>query len=113
MAASPILSTRCTLPEFSLWFGRAQLFAECVRLSGWTWSGRFERDIQLGDIERVKWWAAEDVNFLLHLDDGTVVPMRLHQNAGIWNYQLRDLLGMSGLAQSRDLRVRPRRKKAA
>ena len=113
MDVSPILSTRCSLPGKSLWFGRAELYEERICLSGWTWSGRFQREIPLPVIERVKWWAAEEVNFVLYLCHDRVVPIQLHRNAGIWNYELRDLLGLSGLAQSKDLRVRPRRKEAA
>jgi hypothetical protein len=114
MNADPRLSTRCTIPGLSLWFGKAQLFDDRVRLTGWTWSGRYERVIPLQHIDRVKWWAVmEDVNFLLHLRDGSAVPLYLHRNAGTWNYEVRDLLGLSGLAQSAEACVRPRRELAA
>lgn len=112
MNASPVLSTRCTLPGLLLWFGRAELYPRCIRLVGWTWSGRFERTISLDRIERVRWWAVrEDVNFLLHLADGRGVALQLYRNAGLWNHELHDRLGLSRLAQSSpaDVALRPKR----
>lgn len=114
MTATPILSTRCTLPGQLLWFGRAELYADCIRLVGWTWSGRYQRTIDLDRVDRVRWWAVrEDVNFLVHLENGRGLPLQLHQHAGLWNHELRDRLGLSKLAQSQPASVGSRRKKAA
>jgi len=114
MTATPILSTRCSIPGLLLWFGRAELYADRVRLVGWTWNGRYHRSIALDRIDRVRWWAVrEDVNFLIHLEDGAGLPLQLHQKAGLWNHELRDRLGLSKLAQSEPTGVRRRSKKAA
>mgnify|MGYP006281212211 CR=1 FL=1 len=97
---SPILNNRCRLPHRSLWFGRAILYADHVCVRGWTWRGRYRRIIPLDRIEDVKWWAViDDVNFILHLDDGCAVPLQLQKGAGSWNVQLHDLLGKSMLDQ--------------
>lgn len=111
---NPLLTTRCTLPEERLWFARADLFDDAIRLSGWTWRGRVERRIAIASIDRVQWWAVlKDVNFMLHLADGTSIPMQLHQGAGTWNCKLHDLMGESILAQHELPDVSPGRGVAA
>jgi hypothetical protein len=95
----PILSNRCRLPHRSLWFGRARLYEDRVCIRGWTWRGRYRRVVPLERIEDIKWWAViDDVNFMLHLDDGRAVPLQLMKGAGTWNVELHDLLGKSMLA---------------
>jgi hypothetical protein len=96
---SPLLSNRCRLPRRTLWFGRACLYEDRVCIRGWNWTGRYRRTIPLERIEEVKWWAVlDDVNFLLHLDDGRAVPLQLLKGAGTWNVKLHGLLGQSMLA---------------
>lgn len=96
---SLLLSTRCQLPRRPLWFGRALLYRDRICIRGWTWQGRYRRLIPLERVERVQWWAVlKDVNFLLHLDDGRVVPVQLLSGAGTWNVKLHALLGQSVLA---------------
>jgi hypothetical protein len=100
MSASetPILTNRCCLPHRRLWFGRAFLYADHVCIQGWTWTGRYRRVIPLERIEDIKWWAVvDDVNFMLHLDNGRSVPLQLQKGAGTWNVELHDLLGKSML----------------
>jgi hypothetical protein len=47
----------------------------------------------------VKWWAVlDDVNFLIHLDDGCAVPVQLMRGAGTWNVELHNLLDQSLMA---------------
>jgi len=102
--STPILSTRCTLPGRSLWFGRADLFRDRIRLTGWTWQGQFERVLPLERVEDLQWWAVtEDVNLLLDVRGGREVPLQLHRDAGTWNYTLRDLLGLEKLPQTTGL----------
>jgi len=96
---TPILTNRCLIPHRRLWFGRAYLYTDRIRIQGWTWSGRYRRVIPLERIDDIKWWAViDDVNFLVHLDDGTAVPLQLQKGAGTWNVELHDLLGKSMLA---------------
>lgn len=91
---APLLSNRCVLPHRTLWFGRALLYENRVCIRGWTWRGRYRRVIPLERIDRVKWWAVlDDVNFLIHLDDGGPVPLQLRTGAGNWNVELHNLLG--------------------
>ena len=96
---APLLSNRCRLPRRSLWFGRACLYEDRVCIRGWTWRGRYRRVIPLERIDRVKWWAVlDDVNVLLHLDDGGAVPLQLMKGAGTWNVELHNLLDQSLMA---------------
>ena len=96
---SLLLSNRCRLPRRSLWFGRALLYEDRVCIQGWTWRGRYRRVIPLQRIDQVKWWAVlDDVNFMLHLDDGQAVPLQLLKGAGTWNVKLHCLLNKSLLA---------------
>lgn len=95
---SPLLSNRCCLPHRTLWFGRAYLYPDRVCVCGWTWRGRYRRDVPLERIEQVQWWAViDDVNILLRLDTGRSVPLQLRKGAGTWNARLHDLLGQSML----------------
>lgn len=106
-SASPLLSNRCRLPQRSLWFGRALLYEDRVRIQGWTWVGRYEREISLVRIDRVQWWAViNDVNFLMHLEDGSAVPLQLMKGAGTWNVKLHKMLGQSLLAHHAPCDVR-------
>jgi hypothetical protein len=99
-ASDPLLSNRCRLPHRTLWWGRALLYEDRVCVTGWTWRGRYRRVIPLDRIEGVKWWAVPyDVNFLIRLDGGGGVPLRLVKGAGTWNARLRNLLGEEILAQ--------------
>lgn len=98
---SALLTTRCRVPHRSLWFGRAMLFDDRIRIEGWTWRGRYRDVIPLEDVETVQWWAVlDDVNFVLQLTDGRTVPLQLLSGAGTWNAKLRALLGDSLLARS-------------
>jgi hypothetical protein len=94
-----LLSNRCRVPQRTLWFGRASLYEDRVCIQGWTWRGRYERVIPVARIDRVQWWAViDDVNFLMHLEDGDAVPLQLEKGAGTWNVKLHGLLGQSLLA---------------
>jgi len=100
--AAPLLSTRCRLPQRTLWFGRAVLFPDRVCIRGWHWRGRYRRVIPLERIDEVTWWAVpNDVNFLLHLDTGDAVPLQLLKSAGNWNVKLHGLLGKSMMKHHR------------
>jgi hypothetical protein len=92
----PILSTPCSWPGCSLWFAKALLFRDHVRLEGWSWTGRQARRIPLDEVERVRWWGVSDgVNFMLCLEGGERLPLRLDRGAGTWNCKIHDLLDQS------------------
>lgn len=98
-STSSILSTRCRLPDRTLWFGRAHLCKAGISIRGWTLSGRYERQIPLDRIDEVEWRVGGDrANFFLRLVDGQTVPLQLVHGAGMWNVKLRELLGESVLA---------------
>lgn len=89
----PLLSTRCRLPDRTLWFGRARLFEDRIELSGWTLRGRYGRTVALADVEEVEWWTGEEkVNFALHLKEGRSVPLHLRQAAGTWKFEVQERL---------------------
>lgn len=93
---APLLSNRCSLPHRTLWFGRAFLYEDRVCIRGWTWQGRYRRVVPIERIDRVKWRAVpNDVNLLIHLGNGDIVPLRLRKGAGNWNVELHNLLGQS------------------
>lgn len=95
----PLLSHSCQLPQRSLWFGRARLYEDRVCIRGWTWSGQYRKIIPLTRVDRVQWLAVvDDVNFVLHLNNGRSVPFQLHQGAGTWNVKLHSLLGQRLMA---------------
>lgn len=93
-SVSPLLSTRCRIPGRNLWFARASLYDDAVRITGWRWSGAYDRVVKLSRVERVQWWAVlDDVNFMIHLDEGGVLPLQLYKGAGMWNCKIHELLG--------------------
>lgn len=92
----PLYSHRCSLPHRTLWFGEASLYEDRIHIHGWTWQGRYEREVVVEDIDEVEWRPQpERPNLLLHLEDGTTVPLRLRKGAGLWNAKLHDLLDQS------------------
>lgn len=90
---TPIYSHRCTLPNRTLWFGRASLYEDRVVLRGWTWRGRYHRQISLQRIKEVNWRPVpEGPNLILELHNGSSVALRLQTGGGLWNAKLHDLL---------------------
>ena len=98
--SEPQYSHRCTLPGQTLWFGRASLYEDRVTIEGWTWQGRFEREIAVDRIKKVDWRPRpEGPNLILSLKDGSVEQLRLRKGGGLWNAKLHDLIGQSVLDQ--------------
>lgn len=90
----PLYSHRCTLPNRSLWFGRASLYEDRITIQGWTWQGRYRREIVVNRIEEVDWRPKpEGPNLTLHFEDGRVVRFRLRKGGGLWNAKLHALIG--------------------
>ena len=96
----PLYSHRCTLPDRSLWFGRASLYEDRITIQGWTWQGRYRRSIIVDRIDEVDWRPKpEGPNLRLRLEDESVVRFRLLKGGGLWNAKLHDLIGESVLDQ--------------
>lgn len=92
----PLYTHRCSLPDRTLWFGRASLYETHIHIQGWTWQGRYEREVAVEDIDEIDWRPRpKGSNVALHLDTGEAVAFRLHTGAGLWNAKLHDLLGES------------------
>lgn len=95
-STSPLYEHSCRLPERTLWFGRASLYEDRVTIRGWTWRGRFRRDIPIERIDDLNWRPVPDgPNLVLHLHDGADVAFRLESGAGLWNARLHELIGKS------------------
>jgi len=108
-SSTPLHSHRCSLPHRTLWFGQASLYEDRIHIRGWTWQGRYQREVLVEDIEEVEWRPRpERPNLFLHLEDGKTIPIRLHKGAGLWNAKLHDLLDQSLL----DKRGVPKSRKA-
>lgn len=66
----PILSSSISLTGRTLWFGTAKLYNSHLSISGWGWTGRFEKDIPIGSIRLVeKWSVLKGPNLVIHLSD--------------------------------------------
>lgn len=88
----PLLSSSCSLPERTLWFGKIKLFDDHIFLTGWRWTGRYTRRFELDKLERVQWWSVpEGVNFMFHLENGKRFPLRIEEGAGLWHWKLKEM----------------------
>lgn len=102
VATDPLYSHRCTLSDRTLWFGRAALYEDFVQIWGWTWRGRYRKEIEVDEIDKVDWRPRPGgSNLILHLEDESIFPIRLRKGAGLWNAKLHDLLGQSVLDSRR------------
>lgn len=89
--SSSLLSTRVSLPDQTLWFGRAELHDDYIHVSGWHWTGRHERYIDLDDLERVDTWSRTDgPNMILRTPD-TVQHLQLRKGIMLWHWKLKEL----------------------
>lgn len=99
-ASDPEYTHPCTLPDQSLWFGKASLYKDRIVIEGWTWQGHYQRDIAVDRIVEVDWRPQPSgPNLALSLDDGRAVRLRLEKGGGLWNAKLHDLIGESVLDQ--------------
>jgi len=82
------LSNRCRVDERGLFFSRIQLIFDRLELASWSFSGRFKRTIQLGEVKETIWWTGADhTNLAIHLHDGDVIAIRI-RGAGLWKYEI-------------------------
>jgi hypothetical protein len=107
-ASQPTYRHPCTLPNRSLWFGHASLYEEHIVIEGWTWQGRYRREVLVRRIESVNWRSRlQGPNLELTLDDGSRVSFRLQRGVGLWNAKLHALLGQSMGEGTRPLDAAP------
>lgn len=96
ISSAPLYSHRCTVPDRTLWFGEASLYEDRITVQGWTWRGRYQREIAIDRIDEVDWRPGPNKpNLILRLDDGRDVRIRLQKGGGLWHAKLHDLLGES------------------
>lgn len=93
--SSPLCTVPCQVPGRSLWFGRAKLFDDVIVLSGWEWTGRYERRIPIRKVENAGWYPREQYNLILRLEDDSRRVLDLTRHAGVWYWELKGLLGDS------------------
>ena len=76
LADAPFV-TRFAFRNPSLWWARAQLEPDHLALTGWTWRGRYRRQIPLAGILHVD--AKDDDALVLWLADGEALRLRVEQ----------------------------------
>lgn len=86
-----LLETEALLPDRTLWFGRAELYERGMRITGWTWTGRYDEYIDLGEMDRIETWTrSEGANVLVHTS-GTTHRLRLKSGVMRWHWKLKEL----------------------
>ena len=89
--SSPLLTTSVSLPNRTLWFGTAELYQTGLHISGWQWTGPYEKRIDLAALERVETRArAERPNVRVHTDD-SVHSLHLETGVMLWHWKLKEL----------------------
>lgn len=85
---------RCKLPDEGLFWASMQLFDDQLVLSGWTWSGQYERAISLQHVDEVRWINNPDVpgNLVLCLTSGEMITVAV-KGAGMWKYAIDEQCG--------------------
>jgi hypothetical protein len=90
-----LLTTGFRYQDRRLFFARARLFFDRVELSGWQPGERHLSVIPLDAVRRVDWLPAQaGANVVLHLEDGTSLPLFLEE-ASLWQHLLEHRLRWS------------------
>ena len=99
-----LLRTSCRFADRRLFLGKAVLYRSHILLMGWSGRGRYERRIDLADVERVGWHGvpAPAPNLVLSLRGGTEVCLHVG-GAALWR------LTIEGLINKGSVLPRPRR----
>lgn len=88
MSEAP-LSSPLSLKDGTLWFGEIELHDEKIVISGWTWDGRFEKDIPIRKIKAFETWSnRKGANFRLRLDGEASIKGRIEKGLGLWQNTL-------------------------
>lgn len=86
-----LLESEVSLPDRTLWFGCAELSEQGIRITGWTWTGRYDEFIDLGEVNRIETWTrSEGANVLVHTS-GTTHLLRLKSGVMRWHWKLKEL----------------------
>lgn len=84
----PILSSNLSLTDRSLWFGTLELYPDFLSISGWQWTGPFERHIPIDDIKKiVKGGGHEGPNLFIQTEDEI---LKCHvEGVGFWHQEFK------------------------
>jgi hypothetical protein len=89
--SSPLLTHGVSLLDRTLWFGQAELHETHIHISGWHWTGRYERRIDLDEVQQAETWSrTREANLVLRLDDGNAA-LRLDAGVMLWHWKLKEL----------------------
>ncbi|MFB6229629.1 MAG: hypothetical protein ABEL04_00610 [Salinibacter sp.] len=89
--STAILTSSVSLPGHTLWFGRAKLYDDHIRVTGWHWTGRHEKRIRLDNLTRVDTWSrADGPNMVLRMNDAAEY-LRLEKGIMLWYWKLKEL----------------------
>ncbi len=83
------MNARCRLPDRCLFLGRARLFPEWIRVTGWTWTGRYDRQIPLAEMRSVAWFAGpgRQNGLVFEMRDDSRIPLLLNGSL-LWKFAL-------------------------
>lgn len=83
------LDTRCRFPDRRLFLGRARLSPDAIRITGWTWRGRYDRRIRLAEVTSIAWFAGADwqSGLVFEMQSGEQVALLL-RGSMLWKMAL-------------------------
>lgn len=90
-ASPPLLRTEASVGDQALWLGKAALYESCICLSGWQWSGPYERCISLEAITQVETQAHTRPPLLELRTRTDTISLRLETGVMLWHWKLKAL----------------------
>lgn len=82
---SPNISSRISLEDQTLWWGRIEWTNDALVVSGWRWTGPFERRIPIDHIRLVERWSTtKGPNFAIHTPPNGALRCRIQ---GAWHWE--------------------------
>jgi hypothetical protein len=75
----------------ALWLGEAALYERCICLSGWQWSGSYERCISLAAIIQAETQAHTRPPLLKLRTQTDTISLRLQTGVMLWHWKLKAL----------------------
>lgn len=90
----PVLSARIRFYRHRLFFGRASLFSNCLRINGWSLFGRVRMAIDVAAIEHVAVDLTIGSSNLLLTIDGKTERLQMENGTILWERTLADLAGI-------------------
>jgi hypothetical protein len=88
-ASSVVRETSFRYPDTWLVRPRIRLYGDRLELTGWRFTGRHRRVIELSEIASIKWWSGVNhaANLDLHLDDGEQLSLWV-KGPGLWRFKI-------------------------